>query len=143
MASLTGATAVYQLSITGLFPAPQQLQGFAADDVFDTPSIQSADVLMGVDGFMSAGFQFVPIKQTISIQADSASNDIFDQWWEASQQNQDVFFANAVVLLTALGKKWTMTRGVLTGYMPIPDVKKLIQPRKFEITWNSMSPAVT
>jgi len=141
MASITGATAVYQLAITGLFPAPQQLQGFAADDVFDTPSIQSADILMGVDGFMSAGFQFVPIKQTISIQADSASNDIFDQWWEAGQQNQDVFFANAVVLLTALGKKWTMTRGVLTGYMPIPDVKKLIQPRKFEITWNSMSPA--
>jgi len=141
MASLTGATTVYQLAIENLFPAPQQLQGFAADDVFDTPSIQSAQVLMGVDGFMSAGFQFVEIKQSISIQADSDSNDIFDQWWEVQQQQQDVFFANAVVLLTALGKKWTMTRGVLTGYSPIPDVKKLIQPRKFEITWNSMSPA--
>ena len=141
MASITGATATYQLGITGLYNAPQYLQGFAADDVFSTPGIESAETMMGVDGYMSAGFVFVVIKQTISIQADSSSNNIFDQWWSTQQQERTVYFANATVVLNSLGVKWNMRRGVLSNYSPIPDVKKLIQPRKFEITWNSMSPA--
>lgn len=141
MSSITGATAAYQLAITDLYDSPQQLQGFAADDVFSTPPIQSIETLMGVDGKMSAGFVYVEVKQSISLQADSDSNQLFDQWWAAQQDAQDVFFANATVLLFALGQKWQMTRGVLSQYHPIPDVKKLIQPRKYEITWNYMSAA--
>lgn len=141
MPSITGATAAYQLSIENLYNSPQLLQGFAADDVFSTPAIKSIETLMGVDGKMSAGFVFVEIPQSISIQADSPSGRLFDDWWTAQQSQQDVYFANATVFLTALGQKWQMTRGVLSSYAPIPDVKKLIQPRKFEITWNNMSPA--
>lgn len=141
MPSITGATATYQLVITDLFDEPQQLQGFAADDVFSNPQIKSTEILMGVDGFMSAGFVFVPIEQSITLQADSPSNDVFDQWYAQQQAQEDVFFANATILLNALGKKWQMTRGVLSGYHPVPDVKKLIQPRKYEITWNNISPA--
>lgn len=141
MASITGSTAVYQLAVGGLFNTPQRLQGFAADDVWSTPAVQSAEVLMGVDGVMSAGFVFVPIVQSISIQADSDSGILFDEWWAAQQAAEDIYFANATVVLKALGQKWNMNRGVLTSYAPIPDVKKLIQPRKFEITWNGMSPA--
>lgn len=141
MSSITGATATYQLSIANLFDSAQQLQGFAADDVFSTPPIQSIETLMGVDGVMSAGFVYVEIKQSISLQADSASNALFDAWYAAQQQQEDVYFANATVWLKALGSKWAMTRGVLSQYHPIPDIKKLIQPRKYEITWNSMSAA--
>lgn len=141
MASLTGATAVYQLSVVGLFPSAIQLQGFSVDDVFSTAAIDSAEVMMGVDGFMSAGFKYVEIKQTISLQADSDSCSIFDQWWTAQQVAQDLYYANATVNLKALGTQWTMTRGALTSYAPLPDVKKIIQPRKFEITWNTVSPA--
>lgn len=141
MPSITGATAAFQLAIENLYDSPQLLQGFAADDVFSTPAIKSIETMMGVDGKMSAGFVFVEIPQTINIQADSPSGQIFDAWWTAQQSQQDVYFANATVFLTALGQKWQMTRGVLSSYSPIPDVKKLIQPRKFEITWNNMSPA--
>lgn len=143
MPSLTGATTSYALSVTGVFNTPQVLQGFAADDVFDTPPIQSVETLMGVDGLMSAGFVYVEIKQMISIQSDSPSALLFDNWWAAMQAVQDVYFANANVVLLALNQKWSMNRGVLSQYTPIPAVKKLIQPRKFEITWNSMSPAPT
>ena len=141
MPSLTGATAAIQLSITNLFDNPQQIQGFAADDVFSTTPIKSVETLMGVDGIMSAGFVFVEIPQTFSVQADSDSASLFDDWFNAQQVAEDVYFANAVIYLKALGLKWTMTRGVLSSYAPIPDVKKLIQPRKFEITWNKMQPS--
>jgi len=139
--TITSANSIYQLSITGLYNSPQQLQGFAADDVFDTPSLKSSEILMGVDGNMSAGFVYVPIMQTIHLQADSASGIIFDQWYAAQQAKQDVFFANAVVALPSIQRKWSMTKGVISGYMPIPDAKKTLAPRTFEITWNFMSAA--
>lgn len=141
MPSLTGATTVIQLSISNLFDSPQQLQGFAADDVFSTSPVQSVETLMGVDGKMSAGFVYVPVQQGYSIQSDSDSASIFDDWFAAQQAAEDVYFAQAIIYLKALGLKWAMTNGVLSSYHPVPDVKKLIQPRKFEITWESMSPS--
>ena len=139
--SLTAATAVYMLSITDLFTTPQQLQGFAADDVFNTDAIPSAETLMGVDGKLSGGFIYAPIVQNIMLQADSDSNFIFDQWFATQQQQQEAFIANAVVLLKAVGSKWNLTRGFLTQYKPIPDAKKILQARSFQITWNIVAPS--
>lgn len=139
--SITGATSAYLLSVRGLYNAPQPLQGFAADDVFSTEQVQSVETLMGVDGFLSGGFVFTEIKQSISLQADSDSNAIFDNWWASMRAEEDTFIADAVVRLKAIGQKWTMTRGFLTSYPPMPDAKKLLQPRKYQITWNEMSPS--
>lgn len=141
MASITAATAVYTLSIPGLFGYPQSLQGFAADDMFSTDALASAETLMGADGVLSGGFVYVEVKQNIRLQADSASNALFDQWWNAQQQIQDTYTANGVVWIKANGAKWAMTKGFLTKYKPMPDLKKLLQPRDYEITWQSISPA--
>lgn len=139
--SITGANATFLMTVQDLFPTPQQLQGFAADDVFDTDPLASTEVLMGVDGGLSAGFVFVPVKQAIALQADSPSNFIFDTWYNAQQAAQDVFAAMGVVLLPGLGIKWNLVEGFLTEFPPIPNVKKLLQPRKFGITWTRVTPA--
>ena len=141
MPSITGANATFLLAIATLFPAPQQLQGFAADDVFGSDPIDSTEFLMGVDGFMSSGFVFVPVRMSVHLQADSPSNFIFDTWYSAQQVARDVFPASATVLLTAIGTKYTLQNGVLTSYKPTSDAKKLLQPRTHTITWNSISPA--
>lgn len=141
MATITAANAIIMFSIPGLFPTPQQLQGFATDDVFDTDALESAEVMMGVDGKLSGGFVYVAIKQNYALQADSPSAIIFDQWYAVQQQIQDLYTANATVTLTSLGTKWALTKGFLTTYKPVPDAKKLLQPRKFGITWQSISPA--
>jgi hypothetical protein len=141
MASLTGATAVIWLSVPPLFSTAQQLQGFNADNVFETDAIESAETVMGVDGFMSAGFVYVQVHQTFDIQADSKSTFIFDQWWATQQQIRDNYFASASIWLPAIGKKWTMQRGALTSYKAIPDVKKLLNAQRFRITWGKVFPA--
>lgn len=140
--SITAADAVYMLSVESLFPIPQQLQEFSADDVFGTDPLENAEVSMGVDGVMSAGFVFVPVRQSITLQGSSDSALIFDDWYAAEQALKDKLRCQAVVVLRAIGKKWTMNNGVLTTYPPIPDVKKVIQPRRFGITWESVSPAI-
>jgi len=139
--TLTSANAVYTLSITDLFDFPVTLQGFAADDIFRTTPLASSEVSMGVDGVLSAGFRYVPTEQTVSLQADSDSNAVFEQWWEAQQIQKDVYYASGVIVLISVNKTWTMTKGVLTSYPPIPDTATILQPRRYGITWERVSPA--
>lgn len=141
MTSITSANAVLMLAIPPLFPVPQQLQGFAADDIYDIPQIRSVEVMMGVDGLLSGGFVYVEIRQEISLQADSASNLVFDTWWTQMQAAQDVYVANGIIQLPSIATKFQMVRGFLTGYKPSPGAKKVLQPRRYEITWESVAPA--
>lgn len=137
--SITSANAVFLLGITGLFSVPQQLQRFAADDVFSTEAVKRVETLMGVDGYLSAGFVNVEIPMNVMLQADSPSGFLFDQWDAAQQASGEVYEANGTIILPSIGKKWTLTRGFLTSYKPTPDAKKILQPRTFGLTWNLIS----
>lgn len=141
MATLTSANAAIFLQIAGLFPTPQQLQGFAVDDIFSVEKLNSAEVQMGVDGRFSAGFVFVPVKWNISLMADSESNFLFDQWYTAQQTGRELLPCSGIVLLETLNTKWTLTRGFLTGYPVMPDAKKILESRNFELTFQSITPS--
>lgn len=140
MGTITSADAVFTLGIQVLFPAPQQLQGFAADDVYGVAQIKSVEVMMGVDGVLSGGFVFVAVPQEITLQADSDSNDLFDLWWTTMQSTKGVLRATGLIQLPSIATKFVHTSGFLTGYTPIPGAKKLLQPRRYEVTWQSIVP---
>ena len=140
MASLTAANAVIMLTIPGVFSQPQQLQQFAVDDVADADTLTVAETLMGVDGVLSGGYVFNSVKYTYSLQANSPSCFVFDQWKAAQDAEEDTFNANGILVLRSLGTKWTWTNGFLTEWKPAPDIKKILQPRKFQITWERVSP---
>jgi hypothetical protein len=142
MATITSANAVIMLGVTTLFPTPVQLQGFAADDVFNTDALDNAEIKMGVDGIMSVGFKFVEVRQKYILQADSASNDIFDLIYATEQTIRDKLVLSAIIHLPAINRAWNCVNGVLSSYQPIPNAKTTLQPREYGITWNSISPAV-
>ena len=141
MTDLTAANAVFTLAVTGLFPAPLQLQGFAADDIFSIDPIAASETIMGVDGKLSGGYINVEVTQNVTLQADSASMFIFDQWYLTQKFAQKIYTANGIVILPGLSTKWTLTKGFLKTYPPVPDVKRLVRERKFAITWESVVPA--
>ena len=143
MGTITGSNAIIQLTVPGLFNVPQQLRGFAADDLFDSEQLDNVEVLQGVDGVLSFGFIYMPLKQNFTLQADSPSIAIFDAIYAAQIAAQEVYPLNAVILLTSVGKKWNLGPGALTKYKPFPDAKKLLQPQKFEITWSAPVGPVT
>ena len=143
MGSITSANTVLTLAIPLLFPTPQQIQGFATDDIYDIPSIRSVEVQMGVDGVLSGGFVFVQVPQTITLQADSPSNDFFDAWWAQMQAAREVYTAEGRIVLPSIRTKFVQVNGYLTGYKPAPAAKKTLQPRPYEITWESIAPAPT
>lgn len=139
--TLTAANSVFLLSIAGLYTTPQRLQGYATDDAFRVEAVELAETMMGVDGIMSAGYTPMPTKQTVSLQADSASSVIFDTWATAMKTAREVYFANGTISLPSLGTKYALTRGVLTSVPIMASVKKTLQPRSFVITWENVSPA--
>lgn len=138
MKTITAANSVFALAITGLYASPQVLQGYAADDGFTTEAVENAEVVMGLDGHMSAGFIFNPVKQTIMLMPDSPSLDIFNNWALAQLASREVLVANASISLPAIGKKYVLTRGFLTSTTPVPDVKKVLAAVKYMITWNTV-----
>jgi hypothetical protein len=144
---LTGADIVIMLqaSIAGspVFPAAFQLQGFAADDVFSSDAIEPAEVYMGVDGNLSAGFTYKPVPQAFMLQSDSFSIDNIEQVQQIQQQAGTIAQWSATMTLSAVQKVYTSPKGFMTGYSSIPEVKKLIQPRRFTLTWERMFAAVT
>lgn len=137
--TLTGANSVLLLGVTGLIDVPQQIQGFATDDVYDVDAIDSAETVPGVDGKLSAGWVYTPIRQGYTLQADSDSIEFFETLYSAEQQVREIYRLFGSIYLPSVQRNYTMTRGVLTNYNPVPTAKKLLQPRKFFIVWEAIT----
>jgi len=138
--SITSVNAIFTLSITGLYDSPQQLQGFVVDDLFDFGQVASKEIIQGADGIMAAGFVPNVYTQNVAFLPNAPSISLFEQWFAAEQAIRSVYYANGTIALDN-GTIYTMTRGVLSGYSPAPDAKKILQPRKFAITWQSITPS--
>ncbi len=138
MADITAANAVFIMSVPLLLPVPQQLQGFAADDIFDTEEVDMSETMMGVDGVLSAGMVFAPTPQNIALQADSASVSFFEAWDAGQQAGTAAFFAQANVTLTSIGRSYQLLNGALVRGKRMPDAKKVLQPRKWRIMWQKV-----
>ena len=133
--TITSANSVFTLVVAGLFPAPVQLKGYASDKAFTTEAVDLAEVQMGVDGRMTAGFVPNPVKQTITLQADSPSKDIFTALIQAMKTAREVFYISGSIALPSTGESFTLTRGILTNAKQIPDAQKVLQPVDYVITW--------
>lgn len=136
--SITSSDAIFMLGVSGLFTVPQQLQGFSADDIFDTEAIEPAEIQYGLDGRISAGFVPTPVKQTVTFMADSPSVDLFDTWYTQQRAERSIFMATGIITLPSRGKVYTLINGVLTSYVPIAAAKKTLQPVAYGITWESI-----
>jgi hypothetical protein len=142
MATITSANAILMLAVTPVFPVPQRIQGFATDDSFDVEAAEFAQVMMGVDGKMSAGYVPAVTRMTINLQADSASMSFFENWDQAQKVALDLFPASGTITLPSLSKSYTMSNGVMTSLVQAPRGGKVLQPRAFVITWESITPAL-
>lgn len=139
--TITSANASLSLSIAGVFPVPIPIEGFSTDDAFDTDNVAPTEAVMGVDGKLSGGYTPYPVKLKVVLQADSPSNLIFDAWRQAMDAAQEAFAANMTIIAPSIGKVYTFLGGFLTGDMPTPQGKKVLQSQTYEITFQSVSAA--
>lgn len=143
MANLTVVNSIIMISAPPLFSNAQQLQGFSAEDIFETEEIEVSETSMGVDGRLSGGLIYVPIPQWFHLQANSASVQIFDQIYNGQIAQNDIYIMQGSITLPALGVKYAMSNGIFKKYPPTPGAHRIAQPRKFTIEWERISVAPT
>lgn len=139
--SITSANAVFTLAIPGLFPVPQQIQGFQADSMFDTDEVEIAQTVMGADGHQSSGAVTYSVSQKISLMPDSLSNDLFEAVMTAQNATKDVYRFQGYIRLPGLKKAVALINGVLTKGKLIDPAKKMLEGRDYTIMWESVIPA--
>ena len=136
MADITSANSVFTLLIPGVFPVPQNIQGFAADDAFSNDAVDIAEVRIGVDGIMSSGYLPQITKMTVHLQADSPSLVVFDTWKAAMQIARGIFPATATITMQSISKSYALLNGTLDNIKQLPDAKKVLEPLTYRIAWN-------
>lgn len=136
---ISAANVSISIAVATIFPQPQQIQGFAQDDVHDFDEMENVELLMGVDGFLSGGWVWKAQQMRIMLQADSASNSFFDAWNGQQQATGQVYVANGVIRMPSIGLKIVMTTGYLPRYK-LPGAKRVMQPRTFGLAWNLCVP---
>lgn len=139
--TLTSADCIILLSVDPIFPVPLRIQGFSADDVFDSDAVQIGETSMGVDGRLSAGYTPMPVTMNISLQADLLSNEFFEAWSEYERSSRRKLVATGTVVLPATLRSYAMTRGFLRSVQVLPAAKKILQPRRYTIEWERVSAA--
>ena len=140
--TITSANSVFTVVAPGIYPQPVQLQGYSTDKAVVTDAIEMAEIQMGVDGRMTAGYVPNPTKQTISLQADSPSRIIFTTIVQAMKVAQDVFYLTGDLVLPGTGESFTLTRGIITNAKQIPDLMKVLAPVDIVIMWEAVNPSV-
>jgi hypothetical protein len=140
--SITSANSVFTISVPGLFPVPQQLRGYSAEKAWNSDNLDLAEVQMGVDGRLTAGYTPNPVKQTISLQADSPSKHIFNSIANATKAARNIYYISGTIDLPSTGESFICTRGVLQAVKPLPDAAKVLQPMEFMIVWESVNPTL-
>jgi len=140
--TISMANSVFTISVPNLFPAPVQLEGYSAERAWNTDGVDLAEVQMGVDGRMTAGYVPNPVRQTISLQADSPSKAIFNAIARAMKAAKEVYYITGSITLSSTGETFTCLRGVLQNFKPVPDAAKVLQPMDFMIVWESVNPTL-
>lgn len=141
MATLTAANSAISLMVRGLFPVPQLQQGYATDSAWTVSDVSPVEVMMGVDGKLSGGFTPYPTAIDFEYQADSPSIAMFDAVLEAQKASKEAFVFDGTALIQGTGSKYALTKGYLTNAAPMETGKKVLQARKFTITFESVSKA--
>lgn len=140
--SITSANSSFTLTIPGLYPAPQKLEGFAVDDMFAFDGVSTVETKMGADGKFSAGWKPTPRAVTINLQADSNSIALFEYWANAMEAAREVYACTGSVIIPGIKKSYTMSQGYLTNFSPMAGAKGTLDSQQFTITFASVKPSI-
>lgn len=138
--TITSADSTFVISSADFALAATILQGYAADAAFSMDNVDTAETSLGVDGILSAGWIPRSYNQTVSLQADSASRDVFDAIVAAQDAGRTIYRLNGVITLPGNQRSFSMSRGVLKSVSAMPNAQKTLQPTTYVIEWERVIP---
>ncbi|AQT05325.1 MULTISPECIES: phage tail fiber protein [Acetobacter] len=138
---ITAANSVYTITVPGLYNTPITLENYAADRAFETEARELAETAMSIDGYLNAGWIPNPVTQTIALAASSESALIFEAIVMAQDARRGLYRMGAEIQIPAIGRKYTLVRGLLRSIVGVPTAGRVLEARHFEITWERVLPA--
>jgi hypothetical protein len=136
-ATLTVANSTLAMTTEALYPSPQRIQGYSADDAFDFAEVENGEYSMGIDGKLSAGFVFNEIPFTITLQGDSASLALYENIWQYEYSNRTKLTQTMTITLPAVNKRYELQNGFMRSYKA-PSGKKILQPAVVVFVFNTL-----
>lgn len=128
MGTITSANSSFVLVVPRVFPIPQILQGYAADDAFTQEAFDLTEVRMGVDAILSGGFVPSPKQITVMLQPDSIALDVFLNWKAAMEAAKETFIATGNILYPSISKGFTLGTVFFKNSQGMPSAKKVLEP---------------
>ena len=119
---------------TGLFPAGLRFENFSTDGSWNQDNYEIIEHRMGVDGKMAAGYTPIEKEITFTFEANSPSLDGLDLLWQTMEVSRTPIFGDIVIICPSIGKTYTLTNCILTGYKLIPNAEKVLAPREAAFT---------
>ena len=122
MNDISGFGLKVQMIASVTFPIGIVVTEFADDtDPFDLPSLQIADTAMGLNGDLISWSKANPIKVTLSVIANSISDDLLAILLEANRVGRGKTGARDIITMTGIypsGSFITLSNGIITNGMP-------------------------
>jgi hypothetical protein len=128
---------VIQLSVPQLVSLTT-LTGFAPDDIYTIETVDNVELVMGLDGILSAGWMPAPRTIIFKQMANSPTASFFTQWDQGQQLARDVYPAQGIITYPGLGYQVNLVQGFLGAQHFLPDAAKILQPQTFRISWQNV-----
>lgn len=135
--TLTTANAVVALSVSELFPVPQIIDEFEANNPFSLDDMVIAETVMALDGTLQGGYVPSMVTWTLSLLPTSSSKQFFVDWMQASKTAQTLYRCKGNVTIPGEKANYTLVNGILVSGGVMPSVRKMQQSVTYKIQFSS------
>lgn len=125
--------------ITALTPAGLKFEKYSADGAWSQDNYEIIEHRMGVDGKMAAGFTPVEKEITFMFEADSPTLDGLDLIWQTMETTRTPILGNITITCPSIGKSFSLSNCILTGYKLIPNADRVLAPREASFTCETIT----
>lgn len=141
--NITSANASIWVVILEKYPAGFALDHFATDTALSMDSVVQAEVRMGVDGKMSAGFTPTTKVVTINLEPGSQAATFFDLTFQAQQTFKTLYNINMVCTIPDINRVYVWDNGVMREGTPLPSLSTVLEPTTWVFEFERMTLAPT
>lgn len=135
---ITSTNSTVILTVEDLFPQGVTLEGFSVDTIISSDEVTMAETRMGVDGKMASGYVPSPKSVTISLEANSPSQEVFNVIYGATEATKKIYKCNLSVNVPSLKRSYNWVDGCVVSGKPTSDVKKTLDPTSWKLTFTTL-----
>lgn len=132
---ITSANATITLQAEDIIPNPVILQNFSTDQSIAADEMVVSEARMGIDGGLAAGYTPQPVNLTLTLEANSPSQDYLFRLCEAMRSNRRIYEVTMTCDIPSMSKRYTWSRGVLVSGSTLPNPKKVLEPTTWKFTF--------